>query len=74
MAVGDRHVFDDGGWFYETLHGPMVMGVCVDCGKDGLEKGRTDRVNEWGLSEDAAAMAIPTRCTGCFRRAHGLIG
>lgn len=72
MAQGDLHVFDDGYQFYETLHGPMNMGVCVDCGKPALEKGYTGRVNEWGLDEDEGAMSIPTRCTGCFRQAHGL--
>lgn len=71
MAVGDRHTFGDGYTFVETLLGPMVMGVCVDCGKPALEVGPTDRYNRWGLKEDDTSR-IPTRCTGCFRMSHGL--
>ena len=71
MAQGDRHVFADGYSFHETLHGPMNMGVCVDCGKDALEVGPTDRVNQWGLKEDTGA-GIATRCSGCFRAYYGL--
>lgn len=73
MAVGDLHVFADGYRFYETLHGPMVMTVCVDCDGDALTKGRTDRINASGLSEDEGSTKIPSRCTGCFREAHGLV-
>lgn len=56
--------------YYVTLHGPMIMGTCADCGADALKVGHTDRVNQWGLRENAGVPVV--RCTSCWRRFHGL--
>jgi hypothetical protein len=70
VAVGDKHTFGTYSW-YETLYGPMVAGVCVDCGARAMEVGRTDRYNQWGLKEDTGG-GVATRCNNCARKAHGL--
>lgn len=56
--------------FRETLHGPMVMGVCVDCADPALEVLPTGRINEHGLEEDTGGSA-QTRCSTCGRAHHG---
>lgn len=70
MAVGDKITFGDYSW-YQTLHGPMIRGSCVDCGVGAMEVGPTDRYNQWGLKEDTGG-GVPTRCNNCARKAHGL--
>lgn len=62
--MGDVHTF--GSYtFRETLHGPMVLGRCHDCGKDTAVVGS-------GLKEDE--FSKDPRCTECWRRYHGLGG
>jgi hypothetical protein len=61
MAVGDRHEFSDGYRFWETLHGPCVERLCVDCGAIcyGTPECPEPRCSKcgrrlWGLSEFAS--------------------
>lgn len=69
MNVGD--LVELPGYSYRiTLHGPMIMSRCVDCGKEALIVQRTGRINTHGLEED-----VPTsspRCGSCGRAHHGL--
>lgn len=68
MAPGDKIVFENGYWFYETFHGPYELTACVDCGKYPIAtQGRLDD-GPWPPAGWGA------RCTGCARRHHGLDG
>lgn len=62
MAVGDWHTLGSV-TFKETLHGPMVWGVCHDCGGPTLVVGS-------GLKEDE--FSKDPRCGTCWRTYHGL--
>ena len=70
MGVGDWHEFPDGYRFRETLHGPLVIGECVDCGKPIGVVQATGRIGAGGLEEDAGGEL--SRCVACGRRHHGL--
>lgn len=67
--IGDKITLNEV-TFYETLHGPMVMDTCVECGKPALRVGHTDRFNAHGLKEDT--FSKPTRCSGCYHRLYEL--
>lgn len=69
MAIGDKHHLGDTS-FYETLHGPLIWGTCVDCKEPVLVVGPTDRINAHGLKEDTG---VPDpRCSACGRKHHGV--
>lgn len=68
MGIGDWHQLN-GYRFRETLHGPMVMGTCIDCGQPALEVLPTGRINTHGLEEDTGGTA-DTRCSTCGRNHH----
>lgn len=63
--IGDK-ITIDGYSFYETLHGPLVLTPCVDCGKQIGTRGRLDDTEPWPPVDWGA------RCTGCCRTFHGL--
>lgn len=72
MTIGEWHETASGYRYRETLHGPMVMGSCVDCGDKTLVIQPTGRINACGLAED-----VPTstpRCSSCGRWHYGLPG
>lgn len=43
---GDKVTFADGDHFYITVHGPLVVGFCNDCGQSIAVVGHTDRINQ----------------------------
>lgn len=61
MSVGDLIQIGEIS-FYETLHGPMVPGICHDCGTFVLVAGR-------GASY---TFSKEPRCGGCWRKHHGI--
>lgn len=67
--VGDWHDVN-GTRYRETLHGPMRLGACVDCGKPALEVQPTGRIGAGGREEDTGG-AAETRCDACGRAHHG---
>jgi hypothetical protein len=68
--IGDRITLNNYS-FRETLHGPMMMGTCNDCGIQVAVVAPTDRVNASGLKEDI--FTGNPRCTTCGRRHYGLM-
>lgn len=71
MATGDYIKFEDGYWFRETFHGPLMPDNCTDCGAEIYSVQPTGRINEWGLEEDCGATA-QARCSTCGRAHYGL--
>jgi DNA-directed RNA polymerase subunit RPC12/RpoP len=69
MSAGDWHEFSDGYRFRETIHGPLMVDACVDCGAAVYSVQPTGRINQWGLEEDNSP--TPARCSTCGRKYHG---